>query len=141
MIPGLISWQYKRINNKESATYSVCCKVCIADNDVILKDFIEKDLNDYMMFVCCIGKHEELENDVISTILITEENIDDNQYVPKGCYYCTYLCPSYYPINSSGLKIQDILNDNKQICLEYPYVFNKEFCCRSLLPTNTFIFN
>ena len=45
MIPGLISWQYKRINNKESATYSVCCKVCIADNDVILKDFIEMQEN------------------------------------------------------------------------------------------------
>lgn len=141
MIPSRLNWNYKRTDIQDSATFNVCCKMNIADDDIYLQDFIEKDLDKFMMFVCCIGKQPPINNNVVFTILITDENLTNEQLIPKGYYYCTYLCPSRYPIITSGIEISDIFNEETKICLDYPYIFNSKFCCRSQFPINTFILN
>lgn len=140
MIPGTISWHYKHADISNGATFNVCCRVSRAVNDIDLFNFVSEDLTGYMMFVCIIRNNEEKERNTVYCLLADEESIDQH-FIPAGSYYITYLVPHKNQVDSSNLKITDLLNRDKHIELQYNQIFNTSYYTKAHLPPNTFIFN
>lgn len=139
MIPTTISWTYQRQDITSAHSHGIANSTECALDDISLKSLIPSETGDFVMFLCTIIKSGE--QNYILTVLKTNENISDDEFIPKGSYYSYYLIPSKIEVQSSNLTIYDMFKNDLYIELDIENVFSKSRINRITLPNNTFVFN
>lgn len=140
MIPQLITFQFQEIrqNNEESGLMSIATRATVALEDIKLIEVMPTDIDDFLLFVCSIANTQE-GNDV-AVCLKTKHNLTSDDVIARGCYFSTYLLPSYRSIMGVSMSIHDMFSLDKKISVSVPNIFNELFISKIILPTGTFTF-
>lgn len=139
MIPSTVSWKYYRTDIYNAQVHGIACRIDIAVEDIYLKKVLPEDIDDYVMFVFMISKHND--KNYIITALKTAQNTGEEEKIDKGSYFACYLIPCYLEIMSSNLIITDLFKNDLEYTFDIENVFNKNHLNTFILPGNSITFN
>lgn len=138
MFPALISWTYHRDEPEFNNFHGIATSVYFSEEDIKISELISSECDKYMIYIVIIFQNPTHIN-VLSCIK-TDENIEDSDCIPKGCFYAYYVVPSRYKVITNSLRITDKENSELYIELNCYNILNDQVINILSLPKPTILF-